>query len=52
MESIIYYILTVSLAPLFPAIIDKVKALSVGKKGPSLFIKYYDLIRFLTDSVI
>ena len=52
MESIIYYILTVSLAPLFPAVIDKVKALSVGKKGPSLFIKYYDLIRFLKKGLV
>ncbi|WP_421078008.1 NADH-quinone oxidoreductase subunit H [Methanothermococcus sp. Ax23] len=52
MESIIYYILTVSLAPLFPAVIDKVKALSVGKKGPSLFIKYYDLMRFLKKGLV
>ncbi|AEH06327.1 respiratory chain complex I subunit 1 family protein [Methanothermococcus okinawensis] len=51
-ESIIYYIITISLAPLFLAIIDKIKALSVGKKGPSLFIKYYDLVRFLKKGLV
>jgi formate hydrogenlyase subunit 4 len=35
--------LTLLLAPLFPAIIQKVKAFFAGKKGPPLLIKYFTL---------
>lgn len=34
-------------APLFPGIINKVKAFFAGKKGPPLLIKYYTLLKLL-----
>lgn len=37
--------LTLLLAPLFPAIIQKVKAFFAGKKGPPLLIKYVTLAK-------
>ncbi len=44
-ESTIFLCLTMLLAPLFSAIILKVKAFFGGKKGPSLLINYYTLIK-------
>ncbi|OQY10233.1 MAG: hydrogenase [Fusobacteriia bacterium 4572_132] len=45
MKSIILFILTVLISPLFAAIILKVKAFFCGRKGPSIFINYYTLIK-------
>jgi formate hydrogenlyase subunit 4 len=47
MESILSLLLALLLAPLFPAIIMKVKAFFAGKKGPPLLIKYYTLFKLL-----
>jgi formate hydrogenlyase subunit 4 len=44
-ESILYLILMMILAPFFSALILKVKAFFGGKKGPPLFINYYTLIK-------
>lgn len=47
MESFLTIGLALLLAPLFPAIIQKVKAFFAGKKGPPLLIKYYTLQKLL-----
>jgi formate hydrogenlyase subunit 4 len=47
MESYLTIALALLLAPLFPGIIQKVKAFLAGKKGPPLFIKYYTLQKLL-----
>jgi formate hydrogenlyase subunit 4 len=45
MKSLGLLALTLLLAPLFPAIIQKVKAFFAGKKGPPLLIKYSTLAK-------
>jgi formate hydrogenlyase subunit 4 len=47
MESLFTIASALLLAPLFPAIILKVKAFFAGKKGPPLLIKYFTLIKLL-----
>ncbi|MGE4560486.1 MAG: respiratory chain complex I subunit 1 family protein [Desulfobulbus sp.] len=47
MESIAAFILSLVLAPLFPGLILKTKALIAGKQGPPLLIKYYTLAKLL-----
>lgn len=47
MESIVSFGMALLLAPLFPGIILKVKALIAGKKGPPLLIKYFTLAKLL-----
>ncbi len=47
MESIISLGIALIIAPLFPGIILKIKALFAGKKGPPLLIKYYTLAKLL-----
>jgi formate hydrogenlyase subunit 4 len=47
MESIVPLVIALILAPLFPGIILKVKALFTGKIGPPLLIKYYTLAKLL-----
>ncbi|BBE31511.1 hydrogenase [Tepiditoga spiralis] len=47
MKSIILFILTIFLSPLFSGIILKTKAFFSGKKGPSIFINYYTLKKLL-----
>ena len=47
MESILSLGLALLLAPLFPGVILKVKALFAGKKGPPLLIKYFTLVKLL-----
>ncbi len=47
MNSVILIILAMVLAPLYSAIILKVKAFFGGKKGPPLLINYYTLIKLL-----
>lgn len=47
MTSWLVLALALILAPLFPAIIQKVKAFVAGKKGPPLLIKYLTLIKLL-----
>lgn len=47
MESVLSLGLALVLAPLFPGIILKVKALFAGKQGPPLLIKYFTLAKLL-----
>lgn len=47
MQSILFLILGMLLAPLYSALILKVKAFFGGKKGPPLLINYYTLIKLL-----
>ncbi len=47
MESFISLAIALLIAPLFPGIILKVKALFAGKKGPPLLIKYFTLAKLL-----
>lgn len=47
MESVFSLGLALVLAPLFPGIILKVKALFAGKQGPPLLIKYFTLAKLL-----
>ncbi len=44
-ESIVVWVLAMALAPLFSALILKVKAFFGGKKGPPVLINYYTLIK-------
>ena len=51
-ESVISFCCAVLLAPLFPAVIQKVKAGFAGKSGPPLLINYYTALKLLRkDSV-
>jgi formate hydrogenlyase subunit 4 len=43
--SILFWVLAILLAPFFSAFILKVKAFFGGKKGPSLLINYYTLVK-------
>lgn len=45
MESIVSFCFAVLIAPLLPAVIQKVKAYFAGKQGPPLFINYYTMIK-------
>lgn len=47
MESILAFIVGLVVAPFFPAVILKIKALFAGKKGPPLLIKYFTLAKLL-----
>ncbi|MDD2468004.1 MAG: NADH-quinone oxidoreductase subunit H [Desulfobulbus sp.] len=47
MESIGAFVLSLVLAPLFPGLILKTKAVFAGKQGPPLLIKYYTLAKLL-----
>ncbi len=47
MQTYLSLIMAFLLAPLFPAIILKVKAFFMGRKGPPLLIKYYTLGKLL-----
>jgi len=44
-ESVVFLILAMLVAPLYSAVILKVKAFFGGKKGPPLLINYYTLIK-------
>jgi formate hydrogenlyase subunit 4 len=44
-ESMILWVLAILLAPFFSAVILKIKAFFGGKKGPSLLINYYTLVK-------
>jgi len=44
-ELLISLVVWLSLAPLLPGIINKVKAWVAGRKGPRLFQRYYDLAK-------
>ena len=46
-QSYVYLIIAVLLAPLFPGFILKTKAFFGGKQGPPLLIKYYTLAKLL-----
>jgi len=45
MESIVSFLFSVMIAPLLPAVIQKVKAYFAGKQGPPLLINYYTMIK-------
>jgi formate hydrogenlyase subunit 4 len=45
MESIVSFFIALLVAPLFPGVINKVKAFFAGKKGPPLLMKYYTLAK-------
>ncbi len=45
MESIVSFCFAVLIAPLLPAVIQKVKAYFAGKQGPPLLINYYTMIK-------
>lgn len=47
MESYISFAIAILAAPLFPGIINKVKAFFAGKQGPPLLMKYYTLFKLL-----
>lgn len=47
MESLLSLLLALVLAPLFPGLILKTKALVAGKQGPPLLIKYFTLAKLL-----
>lgn len=47
MESIISFCFALLIAPLLPAVIQKVKAYFAGKEGPPLLINYYTMIKLL-----
>ena len=47
MESIVAFVVALVAAPLFPAVILKIKALLAGKKGPPLLIKYRTMAKLL-----
>lgn len=47
MESIVSFCFALLIAPLFPAVIQKVKASFAGKQGPPLLINYYTVIKLL-----
>jgi formate hydrogenlyase subunit 4 len=47
MTSVLFFILAILLAPLYSAVILKVKAFFGGKKGPPLLINYYTLVKLL-----
>ncbi len=47
MESIVAFVVALVAAPLFPAVILKIKALFAGKKGPTLLIKFFTLAKLL-----
>ncbi len=45
MESVLAFCAAVLIAPMLPAVIQKVKALFAGKQGPPLLINYYTVIK-------
>lgn len=45
MESIVSFAIALLVAPLFPGVINKVKAFVAGKQGPPLLMKYYTLVK-------
>lgn len=49
---IIQFIFMLIAAPLLPGIINKVKAFFAGRKGPSVFQLYYDLIKLVRKECI
>lgn len=47
MDSLLSFCCALLIAPLFPAVIQKVKAWFGGKQGPPLLINYYTLLKLL-----
>ena len=45
MESILSFCFAIMIAPLLPAVIQKVKAYFAGKQGPPLLINYYTMLK-------
>lgn len=51
-DSFLVYFLSILLAPLFAALILKVKAFFCGKKGPSFFFPYFTLIKLFQKTPV
>ena len=49
---LIWFMISLAAAPILPGIINKVKALFAGRKGPSVFQLYYDLVKLLRKESI
>lgn len=52
MESLFVFFLALVFTPFFPGFILKVKAWFGGKKGPSIFISYYTLLKLLRKTSV
>ena len=52
MDSVLSFCCALLIAPLFPAVIQKVKAWFGGKQGPPLFINYYTLQKLIQKSSV
>ena len=52
MDSVLSFFCALLIAPLFPAVIQKVKAWFGGKQGPPLLINYYTLHKLLQKSSV
>ena len=48
----ISFLAALVLAPMLPGIINKVKAFFAGRKGPSVFQLYYDILKLLKKDVV
>lgn len=46
------FLLLLAAAPLLPGIINKVKAFFAGRKGPSIFQLYYDIVKLSRKSAV
>lgn len=45
MDSLVSFCIAILIAPLLPAVIQKVKAYFAGKQGPPLLINYYSMVK-------
>ena len=52
LNSIVFYVTALLLAPLFPGVINKTKAFFGGRKGQSFFQAYYDLAKLLRKGAV
>jgi formate hydrogenlyase subunit 4 len=52
LASIAHVLLAMSLAPLLPGVINRVKAMFAGRRGPPLLQAYYDLWKLLHKSAV
>ena len=50
--SLVMFVLTLSLAPLFLGVVNRVKARFAGRNGPPLLQKYYDLAKLARKEVV
>lgn len=50
-QAIVYFLISLLVAPMLPGLINKVKAFFGGRKGPPVFQLYYDLAKLLRKSM-